>query len=380
MNRRDFLRRGALFGAASASGLMALPRAASAQAGLAPAATQPAAGPTLLSWNENALGLAPAARQAVIESLAVANRYPDAQRDELIAALAAKHAVASDNILLGNGSTEILQMVIQAATSPGALLVLADPTFEAVMAYQRPLPYRTERVPLDAHFGHDLERMRELTEASRRPAVVYLCNPNNPTATLTPSAAIDTWIKEAPETVTFLVDEAYYEYVEAPGYWSAAKWIAERPNVIVARTFSKVYAMAGLRLGYAVAHPATVRRLAEFMSSDNANAAALAAGLASLADPDLIPRSRASNTRAKKIVHDCLDELGLPYLPSHANFLMHKVPGDPKEYFQRMLDHGFRVGRPFPPLTEYNRLSLGLPAEMERFVDVLHDFRAKGWV
>ncbi|MDH3522114.1 MAG: aminotransferase class I/II-fold pyridoxal phosphate-dependent enzyme [Acidobacteriota bacterium] len=378
MNRRDFLRSGALFGVASAGGLAGLPGAAAAQA--ATAAASAPVGPTLLSWNENALGLAPAARQAVQDAIGQAHRYPDAQRDALIAALASRHGVTGDHVLLGNGSTEILQMVVQAASAPNALLVLADPTFEAVLDYRRPLPYRVERVPLDAHFGHDLGRMRELTAAARRPAVVYLCNPNNPTATLTASAAVDDWIAAAPETVTFLVDEAYYEYVEAPGYWSAARWIAERPNVIVARTFSKIYAMAGLRLGYALAHPATVRRLAEFMASDNANALALAAGLASLNDPDLIPRSRASNARSKKIVHECLDDLGLAYLPSHANFLMHRLPGDPAEYARRMLAHGFRVGRPFPPLTSYNRLSLGLPAEMERFVQVLHDFRAKGWV
>jgi histidinol-phosphate aminotransferase len=352
-----------------------------AQAHSATVATAPVpTGPTLLSWNENALGLAPAARQAVTQAIGAAHRYPDSQREALIEALAARHGVGPESVILGNGSTEILQMVIQAATSPNAVLVLADPTFEAVSRYQRPLPYQTERVPLDAHFGHDIERMKEVTEAHRRPAVVYLCNPNNPTATITASADIDAWIREAPETVTFLVDEAYYEYVEAPGYWSAARWIAERPNVIVARTFSKIYAMAGLRLGYALAHPSTVERLREFMSSDNANALALAAGLASLADADLIPRSRAANARSKKIVHDCLDELDLAYLPSHTNFLMHRIPGDLDTYFQRMLDHGFRVGRPFPPLTSHNRLSLGLPAEMERFVEVLRDFRRNGWV
>jgi len=370
MNRRDFLRSGAALGLAGTGKLTLFPRHALAQP----------ATPTLLSWNENALGLAPAARQAVADAIGGAHRYPDAQRDALISALAARNNVETENILLGNGSTEILQMVIQAAASPNATLVLADPTFEAVMRYQRPLSYRTERVPLDAHFGHDIGRMREITETHRRPAVAYLCNPNNPTATLTASADIDAWIEEAPETVTFLVDEAYLEYVQAPGYWSAAKWIADRPNVIVARTFSKIYAMAGLRLGFALAHPTTVRRLREFMSSDNANTLALTAGLASLGDRDLIPRSRATNAESKKIVHDCLDELGLAYLPSHANFLMHKVPGNPQDYFQRMFEHGFRVGRPFPPLTDYNRLSLGLPSEMRRFVDVLRNFRHQGWV
>ena len=128
-------------------------------------------------------------------------------------------------------------------SEPDSQLVLADPTFEAIIRYQRPLAYRLVKVPLDDHFGHDIQQMRDAVRANR-PTVVYICNPNNPTGTLTPSADIDAWIEEAPETVLFAIDEAYYEYVRAPGYWSAVKWIEERPNVVVAHTFSKIYAMA----------------------------------------------------------------------------------------------------------------------------------------
>jgi histidinol-phosphate aminotransferase len=371
MNRRDFLRAGAALGLVPA-------------ARLARAVPDPPASATgtdlVLNSNENALGLSPAARQAMVDAVAIAHRYPDAAREGLTVALAARHGVRPEQIVLGNGSSEILQMVVQAATSPNAILVLADPTFEAVSRYQRPLPYRTERVPLDAAFRHDLERMREVTRRDRRPALVYLCNPNNPTATLTPSADVDAWIVEAPETVTFLVDEAYFDYVDAPGYWSASRWIDEHPNVIVARTFSKIHAMAGLRLGYALTHADTARRLTEFMSSDNANAAALAAGLASLDDAGWMERSRAANLEAKATVHACLDELGLDYLPSHANFLMHGITGDLGTYITRMRERGVHVGRPFPPLLSYNRLSLGLPAEMERFAAELRGFRRRGWV
>ena len=377
MDRRDFLYLGAV------AGLAGLGRRPSF-AGLAPAAAGRAAAAEAgddalwLNWNENPLGLAPAARQAILEALARAHRYPDDARERLIEALAARHGVAEESIVLGAGSTQILQMIVLAAGSPGAPLVMAEPTFEAVLHYRRPLAYEVVRVPLDARFAHDLERMRQAIPAGR-PALVYLCNPNNPTATLTPSAEIDAWIEEAPETVLFAVDEAYHEYVRAPGYHSAVKWV-ERPNVVVTRTFSKIYAMAGLRLGYAVAHPATARRLEEFGSSDNANGPVLAAALAALGDRDLVPRSRAANERAKRITLDCLDELGLAYLPSHANFLMHRVPGDLGAYRRRMEERGIHVGRPFPPLTSYNRLSLGLPQEMERFAEVLRDFRARGWV
>jgi histidinol-phosphate aminotransferase len=210
--------------------------------------------------------------------------------------------------------------------------------------------------------------------------VVYLCNPNNPTGTLTSSADIDAWIGAAPERVQFAVDEAYFEYVEAPGYWSALKWIHDRPNVIVARTFSKIFGMAGMRLGYAVAHADTARRLREYLTWDNANSLALAAALASLADADLEARGRAVNRAAMSLTRDCLDELDLESLPSHANFLMHRINGDVEEYIGRMRQRGLHVGRPFPALSSYNRLSMGLPEEMEVWADALRDFREKGWV
>lgn len=377
MNRRSFLVLGAM------AGLAGLGRGPSfADSGLPAAAPAPAGQATgdalWLNWNENPLGLAPAARQAALEELARGNRYPDALRDRLAEALAARHGVAAESIVLGAGSTQVLQMIVLAAAAPGARLVLAEPTFEAVLGYQRPLGYEVVKVPLDGRFAHDLGRMREAVPAGR-PALVYLCNPNNPTATLTPSAEIDAWITAASETVLFAVDEAYHEYVRAPGYRSAVKWV-ERPNVVVTRTFSKIYAMAGLRLGYAVAHPATARRLREFASSDNVNGPALAAALAALEDRDLVPRSRAANERARQITHACLDELELAYLPSHASFLMHRVTGDLATYRRRMEEHGIRVGRPFPPLVTHNRLSLGLPQEMERFTEVLRDFRRRGWV
>ena len=385
MNRRDFLRASAAVGAAGLGDLALFP--SSGHGGQAAPAPQPdPAAPLLLNSNENPLGLAPAARRAVEDAIAEANRYPDARRTELKEMLAARHRLAAENIVLGNGSTEILQIIVQAASSPNALLVMAHPTFEAMPWYQRPLPYQLEKVPLGPGFSHDLQRMRELVDSRRRPAVVYLCNPNNPTGTLTSSAEIDAWIEEAPETVLFAVDEAYFEYVRAPGYWSAVKWVEERPNVVVARTFSKIYGMAGLRLGYAVAHRDTARRLHEFRSHDNANLIALAAALVSLGDSELVPRSRAANAAARKVVESCLDDLELSHLPSHTNFLMHRIHRSLESrenldaYIGRMRERGIHVGRPFPPMVGYNRVSLGKPEEMDRWAEALRDFRRREWV
>lgn len=380
MDRRDFLRAGVAAGATAGLGhWMAFPgRVLAAPQVPGQQALRP--GVIRLNSNENPLGLSPSARMAVESAIAEANRYPDAAREELADAIAGKLGVKAENIVLGNGSTEILQIIVQASNAPHGALVMADPTFEAISWYQRTLTYTTEKVPLTSGWAHDIGQMKDRVDASQGPAVVYLCNPNNPTGTLTSSAEIDAWIQEAPDTVQFAVDEAYFEYVGAPGYWSAIKWIQERPNVIVARTFSKIYGMAGMRLGYAVAHPETARRLREFLTWDNANSLALAAGLASLADEGLEARGRAINEVALTMTRNCLDELGLGYLPSHTNFLMHRIEGDVKAYIARMRDRGLRVGRPFPALPSYNRLSMGLPEEMEIWAETLKDFRLKGWV
>lgn len=367
MDRREFLQAG------TAAGLMGFagPRWSGAEVSAVPDTT------LWLNWNENPMGLSPSVRQAAQEALSRANRYPDVSRAELAAVVAEQQGVGPENVVLGCGSTQILRSIVAAYAADGKLLVLAEPTFEAMVRYQRPFSFRVKRVPLDTRHAHDIARMKQA--AGRGPAVVYICNPNNPTATLTPCSEIDEWIREAPESVFFAVDEAYYEYVEDSNYSTAVKWVLERPNVVVTRTFSKIYGMAGLRLGYALAREPTARRLRKFLSADNANGVAVAAAKASLEDRHLISVSRKVNTEAKAIAVSCLDELGIEHLPSHANFVMHRVAGDLKAYIERMRERGLRVGRPFPPMLDYNRLSLGLPTEMERWAETLRTFRAHGW-
>lgn len=389
MNRRDFFwAAAALGGAAVARTTAPAPRGAGLAATAAPAALPPgsraASGELWLNWNESPLGLAPSAQRAALAAVGEGHLYPDAARDELKTVLAERHAVPVDSVVLGCGSTELLQIVVQAAVAEPpphpATLVLAEPTFEAIARYQRPHGFRVVRVPLASDFAHDLEAMRSAARRAAGPVVVYLCNPNNPTATVTPSDAIDAWIAEAPENVLFTVDEAYFEFVEDPAYRSATSWTARRPNVVVTRTFSKIYGMAGLRLGYALAHPETAARLRALRANDNANVVALAAALAALADPQLVPRGTASNAEARRVALATLADLGLEALPTEANFLMHEVPGDLGLYIERMREAGIHVGRPFPPLTGYNRLSLGTPEQMERWAGTLRDFRARDWI
>lgn len=377
MERRIFLRAGLAWGAAGVAGCGTLARSAPAPA---PAPIPRSTGQLRLSSNENPLGLSPAARRAVIDGIAEANRYPGGPRRELIKVLAAKHHVAPESIVLGAGSTEVLQMTVQAIANSNVRLVLAEPTFEDVPRYTAPYAYRLETVPLDGRFAHDMERMQERTLRSKDAVLVYICNPNNPTATLTPCDETDAWIEAAEQNVYFLVDEAYYEFVDDTSYWSSIKWIEDRPNVVVVRTFSKIYGMAGMRLGYGIAHPDTATRIRQYISHNNANHLALVAALASLRDTELVSRSLEANERARRTLYRCLDELDLEYVPSHTNFVMHRINGDLESYIGRMRENGVRVGRPFPPMLSYNRLSIGLPEEMARFAEILRTFRRRGWV
>jgi histidinol-phosphate aminotransferase len=222
--------------------------------------------------------------------------------------------------------------------------------------------------------------MQRIATTAAGPVCIYICNPNNPTGTLTSSAAVDAMIAAASDDVHFLIDEAYFDYVRDDGYWSAIKWITDNPNVLVVRTFSKVYGMAGIRLGYGLAHPDTAAKLRRLNVRNNANHFALVAGLASLGEHDFVERSLAVNVRGKEILCACLRDLGLDYFSSHTNFVMHRIDGDLRTYITRMRERGFRVGRPFPPMLRHSRLSIGLPEEMEHFVDTLRAFRREGLV
>lgn len=330
-----------------------------------------------LSSNENPLGISPAAREAIIAALPESNRY-GGRRQELTEALATYVGVKPENITLGFGSTEILQICTQAFQGPNTPLIAAAPTFEDVMDYQDTMPFEVKTFPLTADLQHDVGRMR--AEAKKRPSVVYFCNPNNPTGTITASADIDAWIAEAPESTIFLMDEAYLEYVTDDRYWDSLKWINEKPNVVVIRTFSKIFGMAGLRVGYAVTHPSTAARLAEHTVQNSPNILAGAAAIASLQDEGIVERSIAVNEESKALVHQTLDELGLEYLPTNTNFIMHRINGDLATYRERMAAEGLLVGRNFPPMLDHNRLSFGLPEEMAQWADAIKGFRQKGWI
>ncbi len=394
MKRRHFLRTSLAAGTAAAATLT-VGRAASAvpvrSLGLDERRWDRATdGPLRLSSNENSLGPSEAARRAILDGMGEANRYTHGLAGELRARVAAHHGVDEASVVLGNGSTEVLRMAVQAMAGPGgwgpspALLVVPDPTFEHVEQYAGPWGLELLKVPLRPDHRHDIDRMREAARAarggsSRGPVLAYICNPNNPTGTLTPCREIEDWIREA-DDVVFLVDEAYFEYVDHPSYRTALPLALERPNVVVTRTFSKVYGLAGLRMGYGLAHPEAARRIQAFSGRSNLNAMGILAATVSLGDDTHLAHSLRTNEDARRVTYDVLDELGLERLPSHANFVLHRISGDQAQYIRRMREAGAWVGRQFPPFLSHNRLSFGTPEEMGRFAEILREFRRRGWV
>ena len=371
MRRRAFLRAGAAAAFAGPS-LLALPAAARPL-------PRRAATPIRLMFNENPLGLPESARRAVVDAMTVGSQYPG--RDgEVVSALAGYHGVAAESIVLGNGSTEVLQMVVQSVARRGGAIVVPQPTFGDVESYAQPYPMRVVKVPLAADYSHDLQRMRAEAEGIDGPVLVFICNPNNPTGGITRSAALDTWIRSAPANILFLVDEAYFDFVDTPEYHSAIPHVAQRRNVVVSRTFSKIFGLAGVRLGYALAHPDTAREIGAYAQSVNLNAFALAAGLAVLQDRTFVQQSLRTNQESRQLVERTLDEMEIERLPSHTNFVMHRVKGAVQEHIAQMRAMEILVGRPFPPMLQYNRVSLGTVAEMEQWAGAMRRLRRRGLV
>ena len=343
--------------------------------------------PLLLNFNENSLGMSPKAKAAVAKSLAEAFRYPDAARAGVIEKIASYLNVKSENITLGNGSSEVIQAAVQAlivkAQKAGKPVQLLEPvpTFNYAEIYSKAMNIPVVNVPIKGNGEMDIGSLKKAENNFRGHTIVYLCNPNNPTARILDSKTLNTWIKTAKSTTFFIIDEAYAEFVTDKNFQSCVELVKKgQKNVIVARTFSKLFAMAALRFGYGVATKETAALIDGFQSIDNTNLAGAVAGIESLDDKNFQDLSLLSNQAAKKIVMDAFDELGIKYMPCEANFIFHQIKGNHQVYKDRMAAAHVFVGRAFPPFEHYNRLTIGTPEEMKAFVKVLKDFRKKGWI
>ena len=279
VSRRDFLRHVGI-GAAAAGAVSALPLSESLLfASEPPRATRPG-GPILLNSNENAYGAFPSAHAAMQRALEVCNRYPE--DDRFVERVAALHKVKGEQVLAGCGSGEILKIAASAFTGPGKKLVQASPTFEALGAYARSVGAEVMRVPLDKNSAHDLDAM--LAACGSDTGLVYICNPNNPTASLTPRSDLDTFLKKLPAHVVVLMDEAYHHFVDSPDYTSYLDRPVDDERMLVARTFSKVYGLAGARLGYSVAPLKVTEAMRPHRLLDSGNQMVLHGAMAALDD------------------------------------------------------------------------------------------------
>jgi histidinol-phosphate aminotransferase len=319
-----------------------------------------------LSANENPYGPSTNALQAMTESFGLACRYPDEHNNLLIDKVAKLNNVDRDHILLGDGSGEILKLCAETFTGPqNGKLVAADPTFEAILKNASANGAEVVKVPLTSDFAHDLPKM---LNAATKGGLIYVCNPNNPTASITPKNELRDFITKTPPETMILVDEAYFHYADSPDYESVIPLVKERPNLIVSRTFSKIYGMAGLRCGYCVAQKETIERMRRNQMWDSVNCMALAAATASLDDPDHVPNGQRLNRESKTFVISELDKMGYKQIPSQANFIMFDCKKPVVPLIKAMKERNVHVGRLFPALPNHMRLTIGKKSEMETFI------------
>lgn len=329
-----------------------------------------AEGPVKLNSNENPYGPSEAVRKALAGQMDLGCRYPFQHLYALEKIIAAKEEVDPSSVVVTGGSTEGLQAVGLVYGLNGGELIAADPTFQSMLTYAEYFGAYVHRVPLTETLHHDLNAMeRRITSKTR---LIFLCNPNNPSGTLLDAARLKDFIYSTDQRAVIFSDEAYYDYITVPDYPSMVELVKEGRNVIVSKTFSKVFGLAGLRIGYLIARPDIASRLREALMA-NTNILAILAAQAALEDHEFYRYSIAQNEKAKAHIYKELDALNLPYIRSHTNFVFFKSGLEVGSLIGRMAAKNVQIGRPFPPLTDWARISTGRMEEVQAFTGALRD-------
>jgi histidinol-phosphate aminotransferase len=328
-----------------------------------------------LASNENPLGLPESARAAMVAAMADLGRYPDSNGFGLKAAIARRYAVPADWITLGNGSNDILELAAHALVQPGQSVVYAQYSFAVYALATQEVGARAIVVPARG-YGHDLDAMAAAIAADTR--LVFVANPNNPTGTFHPAAGIEAFLARVPSDVVVVLDEAYNEYLPPALRFDSTVWLKRFPNLIVARTFSKAYGLAGLRVGFGLAQGELTDLMNRVRQPFNVNSLAQAAAIAALDDAAFLERSYALNAAGLERLQSAFDAMGLEYVPSYGNFVLVRV-GDGAAVYERLLRAGVIV-RPVGSygLPEWLRVSVGLPDENERFLEALPKALGRG--
>jgi histidinol-phosphate aminotransferase len=321
-----------------------------------------------LASNENPLGPSPLALEAVKRCLPELARYPDGAGFELKAALATKYGVATNQIVLGNGSNDLLEFVARAFLKAGDSAVFSQHAFAVYPLVVQAVGARGIEVPATA-FGNDPKALLEAMEEDTR--LVFIANPNNPTGTMLSGEELLNFIEQVPHNVLVVLDEAYYEYLAPDIAPRSVEWLARFPNLLIARTFSKAYGLAGLRVGFGLCHPDVADMLNRVRQPFNVSTVAQTAALAALGDTEHLNKSVTLNRRGMQRITEGLRELKLEHIPSFGNFLSFRI-GHAMAMYQRLLRRGVIV-RPVANygMSEYLRVSIGLESENEKFLSAL---------
>jgi histidinol-phosphate aminotransferase len=323
-------------------------------------------GPVRLDRNENAYGPSRNVLDAIQSSIGNVNRYPLLENSSVKEKIANASSVKPEQILLGCGSTDILRMAAFAFLGRGKQLIQASPTYQALENYARAVSSEVFSVALTPRFAHDLDGMQARVTPST--TLVYICNPNNPTASLTPRKDLDTFIGRLPASTFVVVDEAYHHYAGQSGmYASFIDHPLEDERVIVTRTFSHAYGLAGLRLGYAVASPASIQKMQQFASRENVNTVVLQAASAALDDLDGLNQCVRRNVDERQEFFNQAMARALKPIDSHANFVMMNTFHPAEDVIRHFQKNNVLIGPSFPAMSTYIRISLGRREQMRRF-------------
>ncbi|WP_194745279.1 pyridoxal phosphate-dependent aminotransferase [Thermaurantiacus tibetensis] len=367
-SRPGVSRRGVFAGAAGLVALAGAPGAGRAAPAPAPALFGPPPGVAQLSRNENPYGPSPAALRAIAETAALGCWYANAATERLAAMIAERNGLAPDHVMVGAGSSEVLDCATMAFGRSGAI-VAPELLFDPPLAYAEGKGVEVRRVPLAPDMGIDLDA---LAAAARAPgvALVHLCNPNNPTGLAIPGATLAAFIDRLPGHVTVLVDEAYNELTPDPPAFSVVGRVRAGDRVIVTRTFSKLHGLAGLRVGYALGRPDLLERLRPWSMSVGGNTAGLAAAVASLDDAPFLAMSRARIVEGREMIAAAAAAQGLPTLPSAANFVLVRVP-DAERLRAALAAEKILVRGPYGRFREWSRVSCGRLEDIRRYAEAL---------
>jgi len=370
LNRRAFVQSLGVGTAGSLTLLQAELRGqtAAAQERAARPATPP--GAIRIGSNENPYGPTAAAMDAARTAIAEGHRYGGGASATLAAALAKSHSVPPAQIMLSGGSGDVLRATIQAFTDKTKALVSGSPSYEQPVRQAKQAGVPVHEVPLTADLKLDLPAMLAKAPGT---GLVYICNPNNPTSTIVPArdvaAVIESVSKSSPGTCV-LVDEAYFEYAEDPSFATVIPLIEKYPQLVVARTFSKIHGMAGMRVGYAVAQEKTLTAIKQYHSASGMGIMSVSAALASFADGATLQKNQLLNRQTRAFTTAAFAKAGYPVAASQANFVLVDVRRDVKGFIEACRLKGVVIGRPFPPLDTWARITIGTQPEMERAMGV----------